>query len=149
MPSADIAYPPLGALMDHHAFDLDGVRAPQQVAREKVRETCSKGAQDDIALVASELVGNALQHTDDGPLELTLDIYQRGMAVGVADGDPDVTAVPVRPAQPPAPAGAGDKDIPEGGRGLFLVDLCSTERTVEQRHGGKVITAFIPLAGGR
>lgn len=150
MPPADTASPCLGALLDHHAVDLDGVRAPQKVARDTVRATCSEHAgysRDDIALVADELVGNAVQHTDDGPRELLLDIYQRGMTVSVADGDPDVAAVPARTAQSPAPPGADDEDVPVGGRGLFLIDLHSTTRTVEEHGDGKVVRVFIASAG--
>ncbi|WP_424892276.1 ATP-binding protein [Streptomyces sp. XH2] len=147
MPPADIAHVPFGDLMARHAVNLEGVIAPQQVARAKVRATCTEGDPDDAVLVANELVGNAVEHTDDGPLELLLDVYQRGMTVAVADGDPDVTAVPARPARPPASPTADTEDIPEGGRGLFLIDQHSMTRTVEQHGDGKIITAFIPLAG--
>ncbi|MFF4410379.1 ATP-binding protein [Streptomyces sp. NPDC001404] len=150
MPPADTASPCLGDLLDHHAVDLYGVRAPQKVARDTVRTTCSEHggySRDNVALVADELVGNAVQHTEHGPRELLVDVYQRGMTVGVADGDPDVTAVPARPAQRPAPPGADDEDVPVGGRGLFLIDLYSTTRTVEDHNGGKIVRVFIAQAG--
>ncbi|MFF4531603.1 ATP-binding protein [Streptomyces sp. NPDC001407] len=151
MPPADTASPCLGALLDHHAVDLDGVKAPQKLARDSVRATCSEHggySRDNVALVADELVGNAVRHTEHGPRELLVDVYQRGMTVGVADWDPDVTAVPARPAQRPAPPGADDdEDVPASGRGLFLIDLYSTTRTVEEHNGGKIVRVSIAQAG--
>ncbi|RLU82478.1 hypothetical protein CTZ27_29540 [Streptomyces griseocarneus] len=144
--------------MAHHAVALDGVTAPQEVARNKVRQACSGRAGwcgDDVVLVADELVGNAAQHTADGPIELLLDVYQSVLAVGVSDGEPDVTAIPVPTLHPPQPLGRDDEDIqlngfegvPEDGRGLLLVDLLSTTWSVEKHGNGKIVWAFFALAG--
>ncbi|MGW0703718.1 ATP-binding protein [Streptomyces sp. NPDC002867] len=99
------------------------------------------GALVEIAeLLASELVTNALRHTD-GPYGLRLRAPERGrLRLGVWDTCPDIPApfegLPRRPA-PDA----------EGGRGLCLVAACADAwGATALPRGGKLL--WVELGGG-
>lgn len=129
--------------MTHAAIDLCDLEAPQSAARRIVRKTLAgkadSGYTDDVVLVASELVGNALEHTG-AALDISLDLYDWGVAVQVRDRSEDTAAVP---GSPPA---AGEDD--EGGRGLFLVDVLASAWGVQRDNQGKrVIAIFLYPAG--
>lgn len=136
-----------GKLVDHRDIDLANHVAPQGVARVEVRAALNGWFNaeriDDVILVADELVGNALKHAG-GPVSLILDIYEQCVVVAVADHGTDIDAVPVNPFNP-----SNDlDDIPEDGRGMFLVALLSTAWWVEKMEAGKVVTAFFALSTG-
>lgn len=88
----------------------------------------------DAQLVVSELVTNAFKHAA-GPFALLLELSPDGGAlrIGVTDGSPD----PPRP-QPPDPGRIG-------GHGLRLVTLLCATWEVTPHHGGKQVTATLPL----
>lgn len=96
-------------------------------------------AGDDLALVVTELVTNAVRHGSP-PVEVEIDTCGHCVTVVVADGS---SVRPVRRA-------AGDGD--EGGRGLLLVDLLAAEQGVRPSGSGKAVWAELPrheaLPGG-
>lgn len=127
----------------HAAIDLYGLEAPQSAARHIVRTTLAGTADseytDDVVLVADELVGNAVEHAG-AALDISLDVYDWGVAIQVRDDGEDTTAVPG------APPAADEYD--EGGRGLFLVDvLASTWGVQRDKKGKRVIAIFLYQAG--
>ncbi|ARF82535.1 hypothetical protein B6264_00605 [Kitasatospora aureofaciens] len=98
---------------------------------------------DDLLLIVSELVGNAVRHAAELSPEVTTELsVRRGwVRVSVEDGDP------YRPK-------ALESDTARtGGRGLLLVKsvtlqaggVCDVEQTGE---GGKVIWASLPVPPG-
>jgi anti-sigma regulatory factor (Ser/Thr protein kinase) len=79
---------------------------------------------DDLCLVATELVANALRHAGT-PMTVRLQTIEGGVRLEVEDSS-------VRPLRP-RPAGPSD----EGGRGLLLVDALSSRYGVEGEAVGK------------
>ncbi|GAA3711315.1 ATP-binding protein [Streptomyces sp. NEAU-PBA10] len=147
---------PLGPLVDHHAFALTAREEPLVWARKTVRRVLTgrtdQGRIDDAVLVVIELLTNAIRHAG-GPVCLTLDLYERGVIVGVVDRGRDTTAIPTAPGslladlQDEVSATTGGADLSESGRGLFLIDAFANGWGVEPAHEGKVVTAAFCLAG--
>lgn len=143
----------LGDLVGHDDVDLSGFDAPQSVARQKVRAALISRAStqqvEEAVLVADELVGNALRH-GDGVVSMTLDIFEKGAAVGVLDRGSDTAAVPSTTAA--QLLGEGESvaldAVPESGLGLFLVAQFATSWAVTPAEGGKVVVAVFCLTGG-
>jgi anti-sigma regulatory factor (Ser/Thr protein kinase) len=93
------------------------------------------GLGDDLSLVVTELVGNAIRHAGTD-VEVRLVAIAGGVRLEVHDGS-------TRPLRP-RPAAPSD----EGGRGLMLVDALSTRYGVEgEPHGKRVWVEF--LVGAR
>ncbi|MEV5414302.1 ATP-binding protein [Thermopolyspora sp. NPDC052614] len=126
---------PLGLL---GRVDLPGVPESVACAREYVRQVLA-GARyrewDDVVLLVSELVSNAVRHSDsgrrpDGRVTVTL------AHVG------DVIHVEVLDAGSPAnaPLDPGELDLDgEGGRGLWLVNEVSAAWGWHEVPGGRVV----------
>ncbi|MCX4481749.1 ATP-binding protein [Streptomyces cellulosae] len=137
-----------GEPLAHVDADLIGIEAPQDFARGVVRKALAElddGWVEDIVLVADELVGNADQHVQaEGPMGISVHLYEWGVVVQVSDSDSDVAAIPRESKQP-------DLDA-EGGRGLFLVNALASAWTVQQTDTGKSVTAVFlhePSGGWR
>lgn len=79
---------------------------------------------DDIALVVTELVANAIRHAGTD-IEITLAPIESGVRLEVRDGS-------MRPLRPRAALSSD-----EGGRGLLLVDALATRYGVEGEPDGK------------
>jgi anti-sigma regulatory factor (Ser/Thr protein kinase) len=92
---------------------------------------------DVAALLASELVANAIVHTGSGPT-LVLAIADGVIDVGVTDNEPRLPRAP----RPPVSAGSHEIDpslLAEGGRGLFLVEALADEWGAATVAGGKQV----------
>jgi anti-sigma regulatory factor (Ser/Thr protein kinase) len=87
---------------------------------------------DDVTLVVSELVTNAVLH-GTGDVTIRVDVAAAGITVEVADDEPDLVDAP--PAAKDAPAG----------RGLLLVSRVARRWGVRPEGAGKVVWA--ELAG--
>jgi anti-sigma regulatory factor (Ser/Thr protein kinase) len=135
-------------LVQHRWVNLTRYEEPQSLAREQVRQALSgrtsESRIDDAAIVASELVTNALKHTASGPVCMNLDVYQDTAIMWVHDGDKDVDAVLMRTS-----ATAPIRDLPESGRGLYLVDVLVTKWFVWPTTDGKAVVAVMELDDGR
>lgn len=115
-------------------FDLDGGnRSPAQaraVAADMVAALHLEPLSDDLALVVSELVTNAVRHAEP-PVRLELQATADCVTVAVADGS---SAAPVtRDSGPDA----------EGGRGMSLVEMLSAETGVRPHAPGKTVWATL------
>ena len=93
---------------------------------------------DEILVVASELVGNAIRHTDaprSERLDVTWDIDDTGVTVWVGDSSTD----------DPKPRSATADEA--GGRGLAIVRAMSDDWGVQRLDHGKRVWAHVPLCG--
>uniref|UniRef100_UPI00403FE0AB ATP-binding protein n=1 Tax=Streptomyces sp. SJL17-4 TaxID=2967224 RepID=UPI00403FE0AB len=92
---------------------------------------------DDIALIVSELVANADQHTDAGPKDLRLSMRGERVYVAVRDASPS----------PPVPATSlGSCVDVERGRGLEIVHALAEVAGCHHFEAGKVMWARIGVA---
>ncbi|MFF8782990.1 ATP-binding protein [Streptomyces sp. NPDC015140] len=87
----------------------------RRIAAARLRYCGLKAMTDDVMLIVSELLTNALQHSGTTEIRLIITVADGTLRVGVRDGMPS-TAVPRRP-------GPGA----ESGRGLLLVDAVAKE----------------------
>lgn len=90
---------------------------------------------DAVLLVVSELVTNALVHTD-GRVRLDLTFVNRRLRVAVADSSP---RTPVKPA--------GISWEATGGRGILLVEAMAASWGTVPVSGGKQVWSEIVLGG--
>jgi anti-sigma regulatory factor (Ser/Thr protein kinase) len=91
---------------------------------------------DDVVLVASELVGNAVRHTtatQQATLDVSWDVDASGVRVCVGD-----------PSQEPPIVRSSGLDEPDG-RGLRIVDAVSDDWGVERDGHGKRVWAHVPI----
>ena len=98
----------------------------------------SEAALDEIVLVASELVGNAIRHTParaDGCLAVEWTIDRGHATVRVSDATPDIPRIR-----------SASLDEPSG-RGLAIVEAVSIDwGTQPAPDGGKFVWARVPLS---
>lgn len=83
---------------------------------------------DDVVLLVSEMVTNAVRYAAP-PVRLEIQAGEQDVVVAVCDGS----------AELPAPREAGDDA--EGGRGMMLVDLLTTDYGVRTGPPGKAVWA--------
>ncbi len=116
-------------------FDLERSLQSPARARQAAAEIASQEAlgpvSDDLALVVSELVTNAVRHAES-PLRLEIQTGEHRVVVAVADGS----------VSPPVARVADDES--EGGRGMALVDLLAAETGVRPHPAGKTVWAALP-----
>jgi two-component sensor histidine kinase len=94
---------------------------------------------DDVVLVASELVGNAVLHAGpsfDHELDVTWELQPDAVLVQVRDG---TTALPHRRPADGAP----------GGRGLAIVAALALDWGVRRLTDGKQVWARVPISAAR
>ncbi|MGH8962052.1 MAG: ATP-binding protein [Jatrophihabitantaceae bacterium] len=88
---------------------------------------------DEVVLVASELVGNAVRHTSAGQLDVTWDLDADGVTVRVADASS--TLPTLRTPQSDEPSG----------RGLTIVAKVSDDWGAYPLASGKRVWAHVPV----
>ncbi|MFE7510068.1 ATP-binding protein [Streptomyces sp. NPDC057540] len=114
--------------------DLTAVPEVRHALRELLRKWGGPGASDVAELLTSELVTNALVHTDHGAV-VTATVVPEQLRVEVRDFVPGLE----RPRVPPADDGTN-------GRGLVLVQALADSWGVEDQEVGKVV--WFELNGG-
>jgi anti-sigma regulatory factor (Ser/Thr protein kinase) len=125
----------VGALLVRHEPE-SAAFVRRQLATDLDAYDLPEDAIDDVVLVASELVGNAVRHTTasaQGTLNVTWDVDASGVRVSVGD-----------PSDQPPVARTADLDQPDG-RGLTIVDAVSDEWGVERDERGKRVWAHVPV----
>ena len=90
---------------------------------------------DDVALVVSEMVTNAVRHAAP-PVRLEVEVTDTEVVVAVCDGTPGLPVV----REP--------SDSAEGGRGMLLVDLLTSEHGVRSQPPGKTVWARLLRRSG-
>ncbi len=123
----------------HASVDLVPHMTAARTARRSASEllllwSVPSGLVEDIALVVSELVTNAVQHAhQDAPMELVLTLTDQVVRVSLSDGSPD------HPRRREASA------TDEGGRGMAIVDALADRWGVAPQPVGKCIWFEIDL----
>ena len=90
---------------------------------------------DDLVLIVSEMVTNAVRHGAP-PVRLEVLADDDVVRIAVGDGDPGL----------PRPREVDDDA--EGGRGMVLVDLLAADHGVRAQPPGKTVWASVPRTGG-
>ena len=91
---------------------------------------------DDVVLVASELVSNAVIHApapDEAELDVTWEV------------EPDAIVVRVLDSSPELPRGRSTNETDTRGRGLFIVAALALDWGVRRTPDGKQVWARIPI----
>ncbi|MFD3334574.1 ATP-binding protein [Streptomyces sp. NPDC058700] len=114
--------------------DLTAVPEVRHALRDLLRRWGGPGASDVAELLTSELVTNALIHTEHGAV-VTATVVPEQLRVEVRDFVPGITP----PHVPPADDGTH-------GRGLVLVEALADSWGVEDQEVGKVV--WFELNGG-
>jgi anti-sigma regulatory factor (Ser/Thr protein kinase) len=91
---------------------------------------------DDVVLVASELVGNAVLHASalDQELDVAWDVEPESVVVRVLDGSTDL------------PRQRSTNQNETGGRGLSIVAAIALDWGVRRTERGKQVWARIPIS---
>jgi anti-sigma regulatory factor (Ser/Thr protein kinase) len=133
-----VAVAPVG--ITTFALDFDPVATAPAAARHLVRSALEpsplRALADDVELLTSELVSNAIEHARSAG-RLVLELGPTVVRVEVADANP----------LPPTPRVAQPGDI--GGRGLYLVDHLSTRWGVDHDRPSSGKTVWFELTTDR
>jgi two-component sensor histidine kinase len=125
----------VGALAVRHE-PASAARIRSAIAADLEQRAVAAGAVDDVILVASELVGNAILHTSaDDDLDVSWDVESDCVTITVRD-DSDAEPLLRR---------ANETDT--HGRGLTIVAALSADWGVAHTGRGKRVWAQIPLPG--
>ncbi|MFD6348251.1 ATP-binding protein [Streptomyces roseolus] len=133
----DTAIVPCGCPATLHLPLLPDERAARQARQAAARllaqeaDACPRDVAEDLVLIVSELVGNAVLHAA-GPYALTLSLEQGQAGIAVSDGTSDLTG---------SHRGAQRKE--PGGRGLKIVRALGAELFVSPFDRGKQVIAVL------
>ena len=116
-----------------------GIAGARATAREAARATLGEERADDVALVVSELVTNALEHGSGGEVEIVIRRFPDHLEVSVSSPS---NALPV-PRPHPAPVHEAC------GRGLPIVAALSDSVVIRGEHDSVLVTCRFGSAGAR
>jgi two-component sensor histidine kinase len=123
--------------VDHDPANAAVVR--RSIAADLSGRAIAPAAIDDVVLVASELVSNAVMHaTDryDGSLDVGWDIQADHVLIRVVDNNPDL------------PRQRSTNDTDTRGRGLSIVAALALDWGVQRTASGKQVWARVPIGAG-
>ena len=109
----------------------------RSIAEDLQRRAVSPERIDDVVLVASELVSNAVVHATgpmDDALDITWDIQSDCVLIKVVDGSPEL----------PRRRTTSARDT--GGRGLSIVAALALDWGVRRTEVGKQVWARVPIS---
>ncbi|MEU3734535.1 ATP-binding protein [Streptomyces sp. NPDC033538] len=111
----------------------------RRIAAARLRYCGLESMTDDVMLIVSEFLTNALQHSGTAEISLAITVDDEGLRVRVRDDMPGTGAV------------RSPEDGAESGRGLLLVDALAKERGGEWGFGDAGAEAWccLPLPGVR
>jgi anti-sigma regulatory factor (Ser/Thr protein kinase) len=118
----------------HHATSAALVR--HSIADDLAGNAVARDSIDDVVLVASELVGNAVMHTDaecTDDLNVSWEVEPAAVIVRVADLSADL------------PRQRDPDDAVTGGRGLAIVAAIASDWGVQRSSYGKQVWARVPV----
>lgn len=125
------------SIHQEEAFEFAARRSAPKEARERVAEVLVAWKLNEVldtaSLLVSELVTNAVRHARSS-VRITLSVEGGRVRTGVWDHN-------LAPLPAPVAGGPGDsvEDLPEGGRGLFLVQALSDNWGSETTAEGKCV----------
>lgn len=119
---------------DLHEADLPAAAARDHVRAELARAQADPRAVADAALVATELVSNALRHAP-GPIALAIEVDSDVVHIAVRDEEP--RRIPVLTA--------AAEELRERGRGLHIVQSASRAWGWSRELTGKIVWAAVPM----
>lgn len=119
--------PRLSVVLEHSTVSPAQAR---DVVRRWIADLGLEGLREDLLLVVSELVTNAVRYGRP-PLTMELEAGAGTVTVAVVDGTPE------------HPVARVADDDAEGGRGLLLVDLVAAEQGVRPVPPGKAVWAVL------
>ncbi|MFJ1742575.1 ATP-binding protein (plasmid) [Streptomyces microflavus] len=137
----------LGKLLDHCDVELAGLPAPQRAARgalASLLDDTDQNQVDDAALIASELIANAIQHSC-GAVLIRIEVYELGTALGVVDRGRDTDVLPPHPCN----SSVEPDTVATHGRGLFIIQNLADTWSVEETSNGKIVIAVLARKGSR
>lgn len=109
----------------------------RSIADDLESERVTPDSIDDVVLVASELVGNAVLHAATGTdqnLDVTWEVEPEAVVVRVLDGSPEL------------PRQRSTNENETGGRGLSIVAAIAADWGVRRNDSGKQVWARIPIS---
>jgi anti-sigma regulatory factor (Ser/Thr protein kinase) len=121
-------------LVRHEPTSVAAVR--HEIASDLVQQGISEERVDDVTLVASELVSNAVRHAAVAP-DLDLDIAWR-----ISDSTVVVSVCDASDTEPTLRSASNDD---AAGRGLTIVDRLAAAWGVERLRSGKRVWASVPI----
>lgn len=135
--------------------ELSAPTAARHWASERLRRWEVLGPVDEVILLISELVANAVLHAESGT-EVRLSVDDGNLEVGVSDHEPRMPGrLPLDQAGPGLRTGtaeplrmAQERFMDEGGRGLLLVDAVADEWGAKRLAAGKQVWFRIGLEPG-
>lgn len=132
-----------GALVVPHAY-ASAAAVRHRLCDELRAGGASSALLDDAALIATELVGNALRHArplPDGGVSVAWELREDDLVMQVTDGGGDTQPRVEEPASPLRPV-AG---MPTGGRGLSIVDALADAWGVRRQPEGTTVWARLSM----
>jgi two-component sensor histidine kinase len=125
----------LGALAVAHD-PTSAALVRRSIAADLASEHIARDSIEDVVLVASELVGNAVIHAAasfDHALDVTWDVEPEAVVVRVLDGSSDL------------PRQRSTNENETGGRGLSIVAAIALDWGVRRNDTGKQVWARVPI----
>ena len=122
----------MGAMLVRHT-PTSAAAVRQRLTEDLTAAGVSSAAIEEVLLVASELLGNAIRHVRFGQLDVAWTLSDSHVLVSVCDDS----------RREPVPRDAEPHET--SGRGMTIVQALSTDWGVEQTPTGKRVWATVPI----